>query len=510
MTVMPRVAATFRALAATAALALVATACGGLGGGGAAGSVADVQGATIQVLATGSIRDPEVGRSVEGGSGSGFFISSDGLAVTNNHVVTGADKLQVYVGGDDTRSYPATIVGVSECNDLALIDVDVDTEVPYLEWFADEITVGIDVWAAGFPLGDPEYTLTRGIVSKANANGDVVATASVDRVVEHDANIQPGNSGGPLVNEDGQVVAVNFAGGAVETFTEQFFGIASDVASAVVDRLRDGDDESLGINGWPVVDEPTALSGIWVAGVADGSPADSAGLLPGDIIVALDGQDMAVDGGSGEYCDVIRSAGDRAIDVEVLRYDTDELLVGQINGRAALATASSISGLIGSQTEVAAGDSYATYVTLTDDTGTISVDVPAAWADVDTAPADAAGQPVPWIQASTNIAEFDTTYEVPGMIFAALPTTTPPAELLAEFAPRPGQCTDEGIEPYSDSRFVGELQVWGECAGTDTAYVVLVSELKEGGPFRFVTIVQVLSSADVEALERILATFNVR
>jgi serine protease Do len=488
------------------AVVALATACGS--DQGAATSVDDVRDATIQVVATGSIRDPEVGLSTDIGSGSGFFISDDGMAVTNNHVVTGAAKLEVFLGGDDSRSYNARVVGVSECNDLALLDVDIDEPVAYLDWFTDDISAGLEVWAAGFPLGDPEYTLTKGIVSKANASGDVVTTASVERVVEHDANIQPGNSGGPLVNNAGRVVAVNFAGGAVASSTEQFFGIASDVASSVVDRLADGDDESLGINGWPVSDDALGITGIWVAGVAAGSPAANADIAPGDIIVSLNGLDMATDGTSVEYCDVIRTAGDRAMSVEVLRFDTDEILTGEINGSKPLVVASSISGIVGGQTNVAAGESYEDYVTLIDDTNTISVEVPAAWTDTDLVPADADGTPVPWIQASTNIEDFNTSYRVPGMIFAALPTSRPTSELLAEFAPTAGECVDEGIEPYSDSRFVGEIQVWDECAGRDVAYVVLVSELIAGGEFKFLTIVQATTTADVEALEVILETFN--
>jgi serine protease Do len=475
---------------------------------GSASSVEAVRDATIQVVATGSIRDPEVGRSTDIGSGSGFFISDDGMAVTNNHVVTGAATLEVFVGGDDSRSYNARVVGVSECNDLALIDVDIDGTVPYLEWFTDEIAAGLEVWAAGFPLGDPEYTLTKGIVSKANASGDVVSTASVERVVEHDANIQPGNSGGPLVDTNGKVVAVNFAGGAVASATEQFFGIAADVASSVVDRLEDGDDESLGINGWPVSDDALGITGMWVAGVAAGSPAADADIAPGDIITSLNGLDMGVDGTSVDYCDVIRTAGDRAIAAEVLRFDTDEVLTGEINGNKPLVVASSISGIVGGQTDLAAGESYDDYVTLIDDTNTISVDVPAAWTDTDLVPADVDGVPIPWIQASPDIDEFDTSYRVPGMVFAALPTTRSTTELLAEFAPTAGECVDEGVEPYSDSRFVGEIQVWGECAGRDAAYVVLISELIAGGEFKFLTIVQAVTSADVEALEVILETFN--
>src|SRR5690606_23807799 len=131
------------------------------------------------------IRDPEVGMATQAGSGTGFVISEDGLAVTNNHVVTGAATLEVYVGGDTSRSYNATIVGVSECNDLALIRIDADDPLPTLSWQESDPTVGQEVYAAGFPLGDPEYTLTRGIVSKAQATGET-PWASIDFTLEHD------------------------------------------------------------------------------------------------------------------------------------------------------------------------------------------------------------------------------------------------------------------------------------------------------------------------------------
>jgi len=222
---------------------------------------------------------PEVGLSSSAGSGSGFIISSDGLAVTNNHVVTGAATLEVFIGGDTTKGYNAKVVGVSECNDLAVIDIDAPGDLPRFDWYDGAVKAGLDVYAAGFPLGDPEFTLTKGIVAKAKAGGDLTGTSSIDHTIEHDANIQPGNSGGPLVNDEGQVVAVNYAGGAEATTTAQFYGIASDLAQPVVERLRDGSYESLGINGWAVYDEAAGISGIWVAGVAPGVVVLMAGLL---------------------------------------------------------------------------------------------------------------------------------------------------------------------------------------------------------------------------------------
>ena len=289
-----------------------------------------VQPSVIQIEAIGTIRDPEVGFTDGSGRGSGFIISDDGIAVTNNHVVTGAATLEVFIGGDTSESYNATVLGVSECNDLAVIDIDEDDPLPALQWYDDDITTGLDVYAAGFPLGDPEFTLTRGIVSKLEADGDT-SWASIDSVLEHDAAIQPGNSGGPLVTTDAAIVGVNYAGGS-PTNTEQFFAIDKDRAQEVVEKLMEGDFESIGVNGQVVVDEEAGIAGVWVAGVAPGSPADDAELLPGDIIQTMNGIPIGTDGTMADYCDVLRTSGDNPIQIEVLRFDTSEILTGEING----------------------------------------------------------------------------------------------------------------------------------------------------------------------------------
>lgn len=244
-------------------------------------------------MAEGTFQDPEVGTVYNAaGSGSGFIIDPSGIAVTNNHVVTGAALLEVYVGRED-EPRNARVLGVSECSDLAVIDIDGDG-YPFLEWYDGELTTGLDVYAAGFPLGDPEFTLTRGIVSKADADGET-GWASIDSVIEHDAAIQPGNSGGPLVTDDGQVAGVNYAGGS-PTNTEQFFAIAPDVARPIVEQLRNEENvHSIGVNG-QAINDGESISGIWVASVDSGSPADEAGVAGGDIITSLEGLVLSTDG----------------------------------------------------------------------------------------------------------------------------------------------------------------------------------------------------------------------
>lgn len=162
-----------------------------------------VRDAVVQIETRGSFRDPELGTLTAAGAGSGFIVDASGLAVTNNHVVTGAGVIEVNLADGSTKN--ATVVGVSECSDLAVIDIEGDG-YPALDWFQGEISAGLDIYTAGFPLGDPEYTLTKGIVSKASADGDW-PWASVNETLEHDASIDRSSRPPPWVCSNWWIVS---------------------------------------------------------------------------------------------------------------------------------------------------------------------------------------------------------------------------------------------------------------------------------------------------------------
>lgn len=304
---------------------------------GAVADLQDVKSAVIQIESQGSFIDPQFGVVLNGaGRGSGFIIDPSGIAVTNNHVVTGAGLLKVWIGGDTSKTYNAKVLGVSECSDLAVIDIDGDG-FPYLQWHDGSIEVGTDMYLAGFPLGEPEYSLTKGVVSKAKADGET-SWASVDSVIEYDATSNPGNSGGPVIDTSGKVMAVHYAG---NSSTRQAFGISKDIAEGVIDQLRSGKNvDSIGVNGQAVANSDGTLTGVWVSSVQPGSPADKSGLQPGDIITMLGDLLMAQDGTMSQYCDVLRSHNPTdTISVEVLRWASGEVLDGQLNGRELAVTA---------------------------------------------------------------------------------------------------------------------------------------------------------------------------
>jgi S1-C subfamily serine protease len=295
----------------------------------AVGNIQDVKKAVVQIEAQGTFIDPQVGLVVNGaGRGSGFIIDPEGIAVTNNHVVTGAALLKVWVAGD-SEPRNARVLGVSECSDLAVIDIEGDG-YSYLDWYPGEIEVGTDVYVAGFPLGDPEYTLNKGVISKSRANGET-SWASVDAVIEYDATSNPGNSGGPVVDPDGRVLGVHYAS---DKEHGQAFGISKQYARDIVDTLRSGQDmNAIGVNGQAVGTEDGSLTGIWVSSVKSGSPADEVGLEAGDIITKLESLVLATDGTMSQYCDILRShqPGD-TLSLEVLRWANNEVLEGQLNG----------------------------------------------------------------------------------------------------------------------------------------------------------------------------------
>lgn len=136
--------------------------------------------------------------SVEVGAGSGFIIDPAGIVVTNAHVVNGGNLFKVYLFGE-SEPRNAVLLGVSECDDLAVLDIR-GSGFPYLLWQETPLASSQVVYAAGYPGG--EYTETRGRVQNTGRNGDS-DWASVDHVVRHTAELHPGNSGGPLLNRLG-------------------------------------------------------------------------------------------------------------------------------------------------------------------------------------------------------------------------------------------------------------------------------------------------------------------
>jgi len=445
-------------LAVTASVLLLA-ACGGGGGedtqaagsasAGAAtaaegviGSYKDAEPGVIQIVADASYISPETGQMVQtAGAGSGFIIDPSGLAVTNMHVVEGAGSLDVFVGGS-TKAINAKILGVSECNDLAVLDLQGDG-FPYFEWASGEVSPATEVWAVGFPLGDPEYTIVDGSIAKTEADGDT-SWASLDYALQHTGQIQPGNSGGPLIDANGKIVGVNYAGGS-PTNTEQFFAIPGEIAKRVVDVLKEGtDEESVGINGEAFYDEEQGLGGIWVYGVRSGSSASNAGVQAGDIVTKLEGRDVVKSKDLDEsgatkagYCDVLRTRGaDKPLAIEVYRVNADgtsQFLAGELNNpNKPLTPISSIAipqGQGGSEDNGGGSTEDVEYVTVADDSGYLSVDLPSAWGDVQVKTTDTGAL----VLAATSIDDFAQTAEGSGAYFEALKGAATKKELQETF-----------------------------------------------------------------------------
>jgi serine protease Do len=490
-------------------------------GGTAQNSFQDAIQATVQIEAQGSFMDPEFGMQLNSaGRGSGFIIDPSGIAVTNNHVVTGAAFLQVFVQGQD-EPLNARVLGVSECSDLAVIDIEGDG-YPYLEWNTAPVALGTEVYALGYPLGDPEPTLTRGVISKEEAGGET-SWASVDNVLEHDATINPGNSGGPLVTTDGKVVGVNYAG---SSDTNQYYSINAADARSIIEQLRAGTDmETIGINGEAVINEDGSITGIWVASVESGSPADKVGVEPGDIITKLEGLVLSTDGTMSDYCDILRSRNATdAMDIEVLRYATEEMLEGQLNGPA-LEQSFSFAQEVEVDPEQTTGDTggntggdtggaatYQNYVGIYDDANAVYVEVPQEWADVNGAnwTSDEDGSVLgSELLASTNIAAFQSDYVTPGVdILASAGLGGQDMGGLVDLFDFTADCTYDGRFDYSDPVYTGVYDQYSNCAGQGSVIIVLAAEPADK-TYAVVILIQAVTDADLDALDHILNTFNV-
>lgn len=470
--------------------------------GGAPVDFDGVQSATIQIEAVGAFVSPEEGGFEAAGRGSGFLISASGLAITNNHVVVGAGTIKVWRGGDGTETLGARVLGSSECLDLAVIQLE-KGDYPFMDWRKGEIKTATEVYAAGFPLGDPTFTETKGIVSKASTDGQS-AWASIGSVIEHDARIREGNSGGPLVDSEGRLVGVNYAGNDELDFN---FAIHRDEVLDVIGDLVDGKDVlSLGINGEAITSEDGEGLGVWVNSVASGSVADEAGVEPGDLLTRMEGVSLAVDGTLTQYCDVLRTHGqDATISVELYRPAEEVYYRGQFNGDAVQAVPAIFEP--GTESDVPEAD----YVTVEDDSGVVFVDVPAAWTDLDgTVATDDEGNSYASIMASTDVAGYNNTWTTSGVaVYAsteAVDTVTPEEamDLVTGNMTNEG-CVSNGREPYDDGFYTGFSELWEGCGGAVAN--IVVGALSYAGDHLVVVTGQAATDADVPALERAVSTF---
>jgi len=232
----------------------------------------------------------------ENGTGSGFIISTDGYIVTNSHVVKGANKIIVML--QDGRQLHATLIGDDPATDIAVLQINADKLVTVKFANSDQLQVGQIAIAIGNPLGF-QYTLTAGVVS---ALGRTLRTDNgrlIDDVVQTDAALNPGNSGGPLVNSRGEVIGVNTA--VIKSAQGICFAVAANLAAFVVDKLiRNGKVRRgyIGIAGQMVRFNQRlrthlqlkTQSGVLVQEIVANGPSHNTQLQKGDVIVQMANQ----------------------------------------------------------------------------------------------------------------------------------------------------------------------------------------------------------------------------
>ena len=239
---------------------------------------------------------------VESGAGSGVIISSDGYILTCAHVVSGASQITVTIGDTD---YTATVVGEDDTSDVAVLKIDATGLTPATVGDSDSLSVGDSVLAVGNPLGELGGTVTSGIVSALNRSVTIQGTSSTNTMslIQMDASVSPGNSGGGLFNMNGELIGLVNAKSSSSDAEGLGFAIPiNDAIQVAQDLLENGYVSGrpyMGITYIAVTDAQTTAQlnvnayGVYVVDVVQGGPADKAGLKAGDRIVSIDGTEIA-------------------------------------------------------------------------------------------------------------------------------------------------------------------------------------------------------------------------
>lgn len=232
---------------------------------------------------------------VREGSGSGVIISPDGHIITNNHVIEGADELEVTL--NNNKSYPATLVGSDPKTDIAVLKIEADKDLQFIAFGdSDNVRVGEWVLAVGNPF-NLTSTVTAGIIS-AKARDLNEFDQQNQSFLQTDAAVNPGNSGGALVNTNGDLIGINTAiTSQTGSFVGYSFAVPSNIAKKVVDDLLEYGDVQKGVLGITTLNRNSKeaiekgldqLDGVYVSGIEKGSGADKGGIQTGDVIKKID------------------------------------------------------------------------------------------------------------------------------------------------------------------------------------------------------------------------------
>lgn len=270
------------------------------------------------------------------GAGSGVVISADGYIVTNNHVIANADEIEVVL--NDNRSYQAKVVGADEDTDLAVLRVDEDNLIAVQYGDSENINIGEWVLAIGNPY-EFRSTVTAGIVSAKGRNINILnGDYRIESFIQTDAAVNPGNSGGALVNLKGELVGINTAIASPSgAFAGYSFAVPVSLVKKVVSDLIEYGAVQRALLGISIYDVNAqvaeannlkVLKGIYVNAVMDGKAADRAGIERGDVIIAIDNKPVNNVAQLQEQV-AIKRPGDE-VEVKFIRGSKEKVVVAKL------------------------------------------------------------------------------------------------------------------------------------------------------------------------------------
>ncbi|MCB0192805.1 MAG: serine protease [Anaerolineae bacterium] len=360
---------------------LIVAACSGA-------SLETVETATLRIVAPeGSFRQPD-GTNAPEITGSGFIFDETGLAIVPNYLITGVSNFNVFIGEEQTTPVQAQVVGVTECYDLAILQLPVqDDDYPALELDDElEIEIGENVFVADRTADNGTFTLIPSTIVRQTGSAQNSQVAGNEGFIQYNPSFNVDGFGGPLLDEKNRLLGFTYA--ADETGVPRL-ALGVDTLYQRVQSLSEGNDPfNLGINGQATVIDRDGqqITGLWVRAVAPESPAERAGIQGGDIITHLGETPLATDGTMRAFCDTVlnREPGSQ-LSYQLVRTSTNEQLTGAFFSNSSPPVTPTVTAEPTGELPVTPGPTpipASAYTPVVEDSGTFRVEIPGIWGQI--------------------------------------------------------------------------------------------------------------------------------